>query len=204
MKTKDLIKMLQEEDPSGEGHVRMGDGGVTWYAEGKPGYYDGSYQYLDEDGNFVTSTQGYKIDLRGFDLYDFIERHEDESWEDLKKRFVFDIGNHHPQRQEEKKERLLKRAKKEYDDMKQMRDQLYQKSFEEMLINADKGWTWFQNKGIDGDMPGMHYHYTWKIFDENDKSQGSNIHNTESIVKSGEWTRVDNNVMENHYQWIKK
>jgi len=35
MKTKELIKILQKADPSGEAHVRM-DGGVPTYANTKP------------------------------------------------------------------------------------------------------------------------------------------------------------------------
>ena len=30
MKTKDFIKMLQDEDPSGEAHIRMSGGVPTW------------------------------------------------------------------------------------------------------------------------------------------------------------------------------
>ena len=50
MKTSEFIKMLQEADPSGEAHVRM-YGGVPKFAELKPGYWDGPYSYIDEEGN---------------------------------------------------------------------------------------------------------------------------------------------------------
>jgi len=77
MKTKDFIKMLQEEDPTGEGYIRLPGGGAPWFAESKAGYWDGSYQYLeklnpDEKSNYknlilVTSTEGYKIDIYSYD-----------------------------------------------------------------------------------------------------------------------------------------
>ena len=41
MKTKDFIKMLQEEDPTGEGFIRLNDGDAILYAVSKPGYWDG-------------------------------------------------------------------------------------------------------------------------------------------------------------------
>ena len=48
MTTSQFIKMLQEADPSGEAHIRM-DGGIPLFAELKPGYWDGPYEYIDEE-----------------------------------------------------------------------------------------------------------------------------------------------------------
>jgi len=59
MKTSEFIKMLQEADPSGEAHIRM-EGGIPRFAELKEGYWDGPYSYLDEEGNWVYSTEGNK------------------------------------------------------------------------------------------------------------------------------------------------
>jgi len=70
MKTKDLIKLLQEEDPSGEGYVRI-EGGAIVGAEAKEGYWDGSYSYF-ENGVYVTSTRDYKVDIRTMDVDDVI------------------------------------------------------------------------------------------------------------------------------------
>lgn len=76
MKTKDLIKLLQEEDPTGECHVRGWSGAIShvWM---KPGYYDGSYSYLEEvevDGKktkrMVFSSKDNKIDIHCTDLED--------------------------------------------------------------------------------------------------------------------------------------
>ena len=76
MKTKDLIKLLQEEDPTGECHVRGWSGAIS-HVWGKPGYYDGPYSYLEEveiDGKetkrMVFSSKGNKIDIHCYDLTD--------------------------------------------------------------------------------------------------------------------------------------
>lgn len=45
MKTKELIRRLQEEDPDGEAEVNCG-GDDIYVVERLPGYYDGSYQTL--------------------------------------------------------------------------------------------------------------------------------------------------------------
>ena len=71
MKTKDFIKMLQDADPTGECHIRLGDG-IPWFAERKEGYWDGPYQYMDEDGNLVISTKGDKVDIHAVDYEEFI------------------------------------------------------------------------------------------------------------------------------------
>ena len=61
MKTKDFIKLLQQEDPSGEAYLRL-EGGAVDHVICKPGYYDGPYTYLDGD-IMVTSTAGTKVDV---------------------------------------------------------------------------------------------------------------------------------------------
>ena len=70
MKTKDFIKMLQEADPSGEAYIRM-QGGVPHCAELKEGYWDGPFQYIDDDGNFVTSIKEFKVDIHCIDILKF-------------------------------------------------------------------------------------------------------------------------------------
>lgn len=87
MKTKDFIKMLQEEDPSGECHIRL-NGEPIIYAEKKEGYWDGPYNYIEiGDDNkpiWVTSTKGTKIDITTMDLFGFAERYKGD-WEEMKK-----------------------------------------------------------------------------------------------------------------------
>ena len=48
MKTKDLIKLLQEADPSGEGNVVVGNADIH-FIEPQPAYYDGCMQVLIRD-----------------------------------------------------------------------------------------------------------------------------------------------------------
>jgi len=72
MKTKELIKLLKEADPSGELHVRGSGGGAIVGCENKEGYWDGPYQYFDENKNLVISTSGRKIDLDEIDFGDVI------------------------------------------------------------------------------------------------------------------------------------
>lgn len=76
MKSSDYIKMIQEEDPTGECHIRL-EGGVPFCAERKPGYYDGAYSYIDEDGNYVISKEGGKVDIHCIDLEDFVWDNDD-------------------------------------------------------------------------------------------------------------------------------
>jgi hypothetical protein len=79
MKSKDFIQMLQAEDPTGETHVRL-PGGTPIGCIKKQGYYDGAYFFIDEQGNFVISDRGEKVDIIGMDLEEFIwEQHGDTS-----------------------------------------------------------------------------------------------------------------------------
>ena len=103
MKTKDFIKMLQEEDPEGEGYIRFPEGGAPWFAERKPGYYDGSYQYiLKESGHtkIVTTRQGYKIDLYVYRYDDLIWEY-DGNMEEIRKRIILDERNFYSDKEKE-------------------------------------------------------------------------------------------------------
>lgn len=48
MKTRELIKVLQEVDPEGESEVIV-NGDPIYFAENLPGYYDGWYSVLIQD-----------------------------------------------------------------------------------------------------------------------------------------------------------
>lgn len=81
MKTKHIIKELQEIDPSGETHVRFNAGEEIIGFERKEGYYDGAYTYKDEEGRLVITDQGEKIDA-------MVESINDRIWDcegDLKR-----------------------------------------------------------------------------------------------------------------------
>lgn len=211
MKTKDFIKMLQEADPSGEGYLRM-SGGVPIMAEPKEGYWDGSYYFIDENGNFVTSTQHYKIDIHQLDLEgfvsDFVESNGEANcqWEKLRNKLIFDIGNHAEIRQQEKKESVYKRAKAEFDDCVALYQKLDKQNLENILEHEKEGWVWFQNKEVDNKELKFnnHYYYTWKIYDKTGKEQWSCVANTAQVMKSGLFERLDNNKKVGYYEWILK
>lgn len=207
MTTNEFIEMLRKADPKGEGHLRM-SGGVPRYAEAKEGYWDGPYQYIDDDGNFVTSIAGYKVDIHCTDIEDFAsdlaDRAENQKWEDIEGKFKFELGGYsNTNQRNDRIKGYIERARGSWEQMKGIQKTLYDRSFNEMKENAAKGWSWFQNKLVDTE-GGRHHYYSWKIFDENGKDQGSNINQTESIQKSGEWIKTDNNVIPGYYQWIRK
>ena len=210
MKTKDFIKMLQEADPEGEAHIRM-TGGIPYYAELKEGYWDGPYSYIDDQGNYVYTTQGLKVDLYQKDIEEFVESafnlHDPNrnTWESIKNKFKFSLGYSIESQRKEREDSILKEAKESFDIIKEVHQGSYNRSLEDMEKNALKGWTWFQNKDVEkNETPNMHVYYTWKIFDENKKEQGSNVWNTQTILKSGKWEKSDNNVKSGYYQWIYK
>lgn len=206
MKTKDFIKMLQDADPSGEAHVRM-DGGIPKFAELKAGYWDGPYRYIDENGDYVYSTKGSKVDIYCTDIWDFVEclYGRDVEWEDIKKKFKFELNYSIKEQREERENIILNEAKEAYEDIKKIEDDMYEKELSDMTKNAEKGWTWFQNKDVDkNEKPNYHVYYTWKIYDENGKEDGSSIYNTEPVLRSGLWEKCDNGVKKGYYQWIKK
>ena len=198
MKTKDFIKMLNEADPSGESHIRM-EGGIPVCAELKPGYWDGPYTYTDEEGNYVTSSQGSKVDIHCMDIDDFIESNyrDNIEWEEIESKFKFDLTWSNKDQRDEKANSILKKAKESYLETKNINDSLYNQALGEMIKNAENGWEWFQDKEAES-------YYTWKIFTKWGKKESSNIWNTRCIQKSGLWEKLDNNKVHGYYQWIYK
>jgi hypothetical protein len=208
MKTSEFIKMLQEADPSGEAHIRM-EGGIPRFAELKAGYWDGPYSYLDEEGNWVYSTEGNKVDIHCIDRWDYvsdmISTYNIPTWEEAVSKFKFSLGYSESQRKE-REENSLKDAKESYEHSVEMHKGFQLEGEKRSLENSEKGWSWFQNKLVD-DLtirPNIHHYYTWKVYDEKGKDQGSNLHNVEAVYRSGLFERHDNGVMEGYYQWIKK
>lgn len=95
MKTKDLIKLLQEEDPSGETEVVIDDGRDIFYLDTLPGYWDGNYTTLIRDSSKKPyydiigakyRSDGTKIKIKGMSWEDVLENDPDFSIE------VIDIG----------------------------------------------------------------------------------------------------------------
>ena len=119
MKTKELIKMLKDADPSGELHVRM-DGSIPLYAYRIPGYYDGAYAYIDENGNYTLSTEGDKVEIDSLDVYSFVDDNMDENtkWEDIEKKFKFKLTYFYKEHRDQKSNVILKKAKEAFDEIK--------------------------------------------------------------------------------------
>jgi hypothetical protein len=120
MKTKDFIKMLQEADPTGEGCIRLSDG-IPWVAIPKEGYWDGPYAYIDDNGDYVQSTYGYKIDVWGMDVGDYVETHfdydEPNNWEKIKSKIKSNTTYLNQDSRDSRHNRLLEQAKKNYDEL---------------------------------------------------------------------------------------
>lgn len=93
MKTKELITLLQKEDPSGEAFVRINGNEVIWNVEGKEGYWDGPYNYIkkgnDRKYTWFSSTKGSKVDIITMNLIDFVEMHNC-NWEEIEKHIIVD------------------------------------------------------------------------------------------------------------------
>jgi hypothetical protein len=211
MKTKEFIEMLKKADPSGEAHVRM-NGGIPFSVEHKEGYWDGPYSYIDEEGNYVYSIENSKVDVYSIDIMEFVDRNFDlhtpghNTWEDIEKKFKFKLGGYVNNGQRNERElSILKEAKEAFDELKDMHERMLQDEIKDMKSKAELGWKWFQNKDVDKDeRPNMHKYYTWKIFDDKNKEQGSNVYMTSPVQYSGLWEKLDNNVMTGYYQWIYK
>lgn len=203
MTTSEFIEILKKADPSGDAHIRM-EGGIPLFAELKPGYWDGPYSYIDKDDNYVYTSAGSKVDIYCVDIWDFVERNMNRNtkWEEIEKKFKFELTYSIKEHKDERANSILKQAKEAYNDIMEILTSSYNRSLEEMIKNAEKGWKWFQNKDVDkNEVPNMHKYYTWKIFDENGKEQGSNIHMTESIQDSGLWSKLESNEMPGYYEW---
>lgn len=208
MKVKDFIKMLQDADPTGEMHIRMPDG-IPFAAEPKPGYWDGAYNYIDEEGNWVHTTENGKVDIHCMDVYEFVDQmfgirtYNLPTWEEVSAKFIFNLGNINESQKEGRKKRILNNAREIFDELTETRMEWKSDGIERARAQAKIGWTWFQNKLVDDHsiIPNIHVYYTWKIFDENGEDEGSHVHNVEPILYSGLFEKLDNNVMPGYYQW---
>ncbi len=115
--------MLNEADPSGEAFIRL-PGGVPVFAELKAGYWDGAYDFIDEEGNFHKSTKEMKVDVYCVDIKEFVINNYDRdnpNWEEIKGKLKFDYSCFLPQSREEKINRWLDIAKKQFDEI----DEIY-------------------------------------------------------------------------------
>lgn len=109
MKVKDLIKLLKEVDQ--ECHIRI-NGMMPIDIEQKPGYWDGPYEYMEDD-KLIFSTHGDKVDIQTLDVEDWVWENFSD-WED-KIEFRYTYSDNSKER--EVREHLSRVAKEaaEYD-----------------------------------------------------------------------------------------
>lgn len=80
MKTKELIRLLQLEDPSGDLEVNVG-GDDIYFVERLPGYYDGAYSILQRDDSkkpfwditgITVTRSGQKVEIHTMPIRDLV------------------------------------------------------------------------------------------------------------------------------------
>lgn len=205
MTTSEFIKMLQEADPEGTAHVRM-EGGVPYYAEHKPGYYDGPYAYIDKDGNYVQTSQGSKVDLYCKSSTEYVWDNEMDwnsfqedpeiAWERLKTKFKFDYGNYAVESQRnDRVESFFKNLRTEFDEYIAYSAKSNNKYLDEVIGNYNKGWRFFQKK--DHKMK----FYDWKILTPSGKNDGANWATTGPILLSEKFKMIDHG---DYLEWVLK
>ena len=140
MKTKDFIKLLQEEDPSGEGYVRV-QGGAILCVEQKEGYWDGNYQYYDSETKILHITSdNYKIDVHTISSEDIVWD-ENGDMDKIRKRLDPNYERYsNPKQRKEMYENFWKHIEKEAVDAKECHDKLHQEFLEKVKERYKNGW----------------------------------------------------------------
>jgi hypothetical protein len=208
MKTKDFIKMIQDADPSGEAHIRM-SGGVPHYADCKPGYYDGAYRYIDENGNYITTTNGNKVDIWCKEPSDYIwddmdfdpyKDNVEESWEILKSKFKFEYGYNNddlPKHRKDDIERFFKNLRSDFDYYIKSQTESSKEYLHKVMEMVNKGYRFYQNI-VTGKI------YDWILINPNGKEEkGTSPSVTDPITLSGLFEKIDCG-RENYKEWILK
>lgn len=79
MKTKELIKQLNEADPEGNSEVNIHGSGDIFHCESLPGYYDGCYEILIRNKGkepfynlegIMFTKEGSKVIIKAYDFKD--------------------------------------------------------------------------------------------------------------------------------------
>lgn len=189
MTTKEIIQKLKEVDPSGNLHVRPSGGGAILGFHKVEGYYDGSYEYIDEDGKLLNTTKGYKIDVFTVTKNDIIWDN-DGDMNEIKKQIKFDINIPYSVKQEDdfwnKIEEEAKKAQKtSKQSLEEFTFKVLQKYKDGLImiesISEDKksfGYYWLQLNG------------------EKNVPQCGEFH---AVVNSGFFTR--DHYSDEYYQW---
>lgn len=158
MKTKDFIKMLQEEDPTGEGYVRV-DGGAIMYCEAKEGYWDGAYTYWDKDTRtWHSSTQGYKIDVITVTWEDIVWELNGDM-EKIRARLKPDYTGYVEGKKYE--ENFWKKVEEEAVQAKECYDKLTQEMLKEVLHKFNNGYKFWT---LNNDKPMIQNGAKWKKY----------------------------------------
>lgn len=195
MTTAEFIKMLQNADPSGTAHVRM-EGGVPYMAEHKPGYWDGPYSYIDEEGRYVQTSQGSKVDIYCKDSSQYVWDNEMDwnsfqedpeiAWERLKSLFVFDYNNYAiPEQRQERIDRFFKGLKEDFDEYVAYSASSNQKYLDEVITKYNAGWRYFQKKDC------KYRFYDWVIMTPVGTNDGANWATTGPILLSNKFRSID-------------
>jgi len=187
--TKELIELLQQADPDGTSHVRL-TGGIPRYVVYKED--DEPYHYIDDDGNFITQTDGGKVDIFCDDVFEYVlNKHTiGHSLEEIKNMFIFDDNV-----STKYEYIIMTEVKESFNLIDKNIKELYDESLLEMRENALNGWEWFE-KISDNYTP------RWIIKDENGIKILPHISNTAPIINSGEWIETHNNKINGYKEWI--
>lgn len=113
MTTSELIDRLRAADPEGNTHISCGGTFVDVYVE--PGFYDGPYSYINEDGKYEISDKGNKVVIINKDLQDFvydlvIDSREKPTLDEVFDKIIFNIGKSSSERLKSKVEKYYKEA----------------------------------------------------------------------------------------------
>ncbi len=203
MTTAEFIKMLQDADPAGTAHVRM-EGGVPYYAEHKAGYWDGPYSYIDENGKYVQTSQGSKVDIYCKTSSEYVWDNEmnwnsfqedpELAWERLKELFVFDYNNYSdPKQRQERIDGFFKNLRNDFDEYISYSITSNQKYLDDVITKYNAGWRFFQKKNHK-----MKF-YDWVILTVLGTNDGANWATTGPIILSGKFKPIEK---EDYLEWV--
>ena len=211
MKTKEIIKNLQEIDPSGEMHVRAPGGGAISFFEEKPGCWDGAYSYLDENGIYVTTTKGSKIDMSSTYIDDIVDKYEGDM-EKIRKMIKFDYTVYNKKQTREKVDEHWVSIEKSAKESRILNEKLTKDFTFEVLKMLKKGYRVIQLKEYEiGTYNVMWFIKDLKVFKEFMKKDFSHQINSRednqiklnqgscgAVLKSELFTPIEK---EDHVEW---
>ena len=197
MTTSEFIKMLKDADPEGTSHVRM-YGGVPTFAHRIEGYYDGPYEYIDEEGKWHYTTKNSKVDICSKEREDMADDvlyawnpyqdPEEDLWEKVKAKFVFELGYSIESQRKEREDNFLKPVKEHFEHMLAHRKKGKDEDLALVVGLYNRGCRFFRTKETK-----MPYHIGWTFTNEKnpgDIGHANQLH-TYPILKSGKFIALD-------------